>query len=146
MLPERRRRIRWITREEADRLLAELPEHLAAMVRFSLSTGLRQRNVLELQWTQVDLKRRIAWIHPDQAKGGRGIPVPLNADAMVVLREQQGGHPRFVFTYQGRPVKHVNTAAWKKALHRAGIVDFRWHDLRHYSEFRIIPSRTSPLR
>jgi len=131
MLPEPKRRIRWLTREEADRLIVELPEHLASMVRFSLSTGLRQRNVLELQWNQVDLKRRIAWIHPDQAKARRGIAVPLNADAIVVLRQQQGKHSSRVFTYQGRPVKQVNTAAWKKALARAGITDFRWHDLRH---------------
>lgn len=131
MLPEPKRRIRWITRDEADRLIAELPEHLAAMVRFSLSTGLRQRNVVALQWTQVDLKRRIAWIHPDQAKARQGIAVPLNAEAIVVLRQQQGKHSSRVFTYQGRPVKQVNTAAWKKALARAGITDFRWHDLRH---------------
>lgn len=131
MLPEPKRRIRWITRDEADRLIAELPEHLAAMVRFSLSTGLRQRNVVALQWTQVDLKRRIAWIHPDQAKARQGIAVPLNAEAIVVLRQQQGKHLSRVFTYQGRPVKQVNTAAWKKALARAGITDFRWHDLRH---------------
>ncbi len=39
MLPEPRRRIRWIAREEADRLLAELPEHLRAMAKFSLETG-----------------------------------------------------------------------------------------------------------
>ncbi len=131
LLPEPKRRIRWITRDEADRLIAELPEHLAAMVRFSLSTGLRQRNVVELQWMQVDLKRRIAWIHPDQAKAGKGIAVPLNADAMVVLREQQGVHSCFVFTYRGRPVKQVNGGAWRRALVRTGIEDFRWHDLRH---------------
>ncbi len=131
LLPEPRRRIRWLAREEADRLIAELPEHLAAMVRFSLSTGLRQRNVVNLQWNQVDLKRRIAWIHPDQTKARRGIAVPLNADAMVVLRHQQGKHPRNVFTYRGRPLKQVNSGAWRRALVRAGIEDFRWHDLRH---------------
>ncbi len=41
LLLEPRCRIRWLTRAEADRLTAELPTHLAAMVRFILSTGLR---------------------------------------------------------------------------------------------------------
>jgi integrase len=131
MLPEPKRRIRWLTHEEAQRLLAELPTHLQAMVRFSLATGLRQRNVMELEWSQVNLKRRQAWIHPDQAKARRAIAVPLNAEAMVVLREVQGNHPRRVFTYKGEPVRQVNTRAWTRALERAGIKDFRWHDLRH---------------
>ena len=76
MLPEPRRRIRWITREEAERLLVELPEHLRAMARFSLETGVRKANVTGLQWSQVDLRRRCAWIHPDQAKGRKAIAAP----------------------------------------------------------------------
>jgi integrase len=51
------RRIRWITREQAERLISHLPVHLAAMVRFSLATGLRQANVTGLTWQQVDLPR-----------------------------------------------------------------------------------------
>ena len=131
LLPEPKRRVRWLTREEADRLLAELPEHLEAMARFSLATGLRQRNVADLEWSQVDLGRRSAWIHPDQAKARRAIAVPLNAEAMLVLRRQEGKHPRCVFVYRGRPIRQVNTKAWKAALKRAGIENFRWHDLRH---------------
>ena len=41
MLKEPTRRIRFLTREEAQRLLAALPEHLADMAAFSLATGLR---------------------------------------------------------------------------------------------------------
>jgi len=132
MLPEPKRRIRWITREEADRLIQELPEHLKDMVHFSLATGLRKSNVTDLEWSQVDLERRLAWIHHDQAKAGKPISVPLNAEAMVVLRRQQGKHPVYVFTYQGHaPVRCVNGEGWRNALKRAGIRNFRWHDLRH---------------
>jgi integrase len=131
MLPEPKRRVRWLAEEDVERLLAELPEHLAEMARFTLATGLRQRNVTGLAWSQVDLERRVAWIHPDQAKARKAIAVPLNADALAVLRRQAGKHPERVFTFQGRPIAKANTRAWRKALGRTGIEDFRWHDLRH---------------
>jgi len=132
MLPEPKRRIRFITREEAERLIAELPDHLAEAVRFSLETGLRRSNVTDLQWSQVDLTRRCAWVHPDQAKARKAIPVPLNASAMLVLRRLQGKHEVYVFSYRGRaPVRCVNGQGWRDAVKRAGLKNFRWHDLRH---------------
>ena len=124
-------RVRWITRDEADRLLAELPEHLSDMARFTLATGLRRANVTGLEWSQIDIPRRVAWIHPDQAKARKAIGIPLNADAVDVLRRRIGRDAKWVFTYKGRPITQVSTAAWYKALERAGVEDFRWHDLRH---------------
>ena len=118
-------------REEAERLFVELPEHLRALATFSVETGLRKSNVTGVQWSQVDLRRRCAWIHPDQAKGRKAIAVPLSAAAILVLREQIGKHPVNVFSYRGKPIKQLNTKAWRRALRRAGIEDFRWHDLRH---------------
>lgn len=128
---EAKRRVRWITPEQAKTLLRELPIHQRDIVLFALSTGLRQSNVLKLDWSQVDLERRVAWIHPDQAKGRRAIHVSLNSTAIEVLVRQLGKHPERVFTYQGKPVAWANTRAWREALKRAGIEDFRWHDLRH---------------
>ncbi len=130
------KRIRWLTPAEAERLLAELPEHLADMARFSLETGLRRSNVTGLHWSQVDIVRRIAWIHPDQAKAKKAITVPLSDTAIAVLRRQvpKKRAPEYVdsvFVYHGKPVYQTVTAAWRKALKRAGIRDFRWHDLRH---------------
>jgi integrase len=128
---ESKRRIRWITPEQVRTLLAELPGHQRDLVLFALATGLRQANVLKLEWSQVDLARGVAWIYGDQAKGRRDIHVSLNSTALDVLSRQVGKHPSRVFTYRGNPVAWANTRAWREALKRAGIVDFRWHDLRH---------------
>lgn len=130
-LPEPKIRIRWLTQEEARRLISELPEHLKAMTTFTLATGLRESNVVNLQWSQVDMQRACCWIYADQAKGKKDIAVPLNNQAIKVIRDQIGKHQVYVFTYQGRNVNGCNNHAWKKALIRAGIENFRWHDLRH---------------
>lgn len=128
---EPKRRIRWIEPEQVQTLINELPVHLQDLVIFSLCTGLRKRNVTELEWSQVDLKRNVAWIHADQAKARKSIHISLNVTAMEVLNKQVGKHPVRVFTYRGKPIIQVNTKAWYKALKRAGIENFRWHDLRH---------------
>jgi len=130
-LPEPQMRIRFLTMGEAIRLISELPEHLAAMAAFSLATGLRQGNVTGLQWSQIDLAKRQAWIHADQAKGRKAIAVPLSGEAIEVLRGERFKHQTHVFTYMGKPVSKINGRAWRNALVRAGILNFRWHDLRH---------------
>lgn len=128
---EANERVRSLTPAEFERLLAELPEHLADMAVFAVATGLRQGNVKTLEWRYVDLERRHAWIPGSQHKNGRPHAVPLNAMALAVLKRQEGKHPTRVFTFRGRPIGQVNTRAWTQALERAGIEDFRWHDLRH---------------
>ena len=105
-------------------------EGKSAATVLSLATGLRAGKVTGLQWSQVDLTRRLAWIHPDQAKARKAIAVPLNAEALALIK-QVGKHRTHVFSYCGKPIIQLNTKAWYAALKRAGIADFRWHDLRH---------------
>ncbi|OIQ95298.1 tyrosine recombinase XerC [mine drainage metagenome] len=131
MLREPTRRIRFLTHNEAQRLIAALPAHLADMAAFSLATGLRRANVTGLEWSQIDLVRRVAWIHPDQAKARKAIAVPLNAEAILLIRKQIGKHELYVFSYNGHHITQVSTKAWYKGLAAVGIEDFRWHDLRH---------------
>ena len=128
---EENQRLRWLTKDEAATLLEELPEHTQAMMRFTLATGLRESNVTGLEWNQIDMQSRIAWIHADQAKSGNVIRVPLNEDALTVLRQQIGKHQRRVFTYRGQQVEKAGTKQWRAALKRAGIEGFTWHGLRH---------------
>ena len=123
-------RDRWLTRAEADRLIAACAPHLAALVRYALATGCRASEITGLEWERVDLARCTAWIN--QTKNGTPRGVPLNEDAVQVLREQLGKHPRFVFTHRGSPIRwELTNSGWHSALARAGIKDFRFHDLRH---------------
>jgi len=124
-------RIRWLTREEASRLLGCLPSHLRAMAKFTLNTGLRAGNIMGLQWSQINMANRNIIIHGDQSKNGKAFGVPLNREAIEILKAEMGRHHEFVFTYQGHRVRQCCTKAWRKALVRAGIENFRWHDLRH---------------
>lgn len=123
-------RDRWLTQEEADRLIAVCPPHLSAIVRFALATGCRAREITGLEWNRVDLDRQTAWLN--KTKNGTPRGVPLNTDAVAVLREQQGIHSKFCFTFRGEPIRwQLTNTAWHTALEKAGIRDFRFHDLRH---------------
>ena len=57
--------------------------------------------------------------------------MPLNAPALALLSKQMGKHQTHVFSFRGQPIRQVSTKAWYEAQARAGIQDFRWHDLRH---------------
>lgn len=72
--------------------------------------------------------RKLTWVHPNQSKNRKAISVPLNPDAMRLIASQSCKHPTHVFTYDGKPVTKLSTVAWYKALKRARIEDFRWHD------------------
>jgi integrase len=123
---EPKRRVRWLTPDEVRRLIAALPESHRDPALFAVLTGLRQANVYGLEWSQVDLEKALAWIHPDQAKARKAIAVPLCEDAVQLIARQPKSE-RFVFAVRKRPTDRV----WKRALEKAGIKDFRWHDLRH---------------
>jgi integrase len=96
LFPEPKRRIRWITPEQVSVLLKELPEHQRVTVTFALATGLRQSNVLGLKWADIDMTRRVAWVHHDESKSGVAMTVPINASAEAILRSQLGKHHEYV--------------------------------------------------
>lgn len=140
----RNKRVRWLEKEEAKRLIDECPEPLKSVVKFALATGLRRSNIINLEWQQIDMQRRVAWVNPEDSKSNRAIGVALNDTACKVLRDQIGNHHKYVFVHTKagrRPDGSVTPAvrkmrvddgrAWKSACKRAGIEDFRFHDLRH---------------
>lgn len=131
LFKETNSRERSLTPEQAKELLKALPEHQREMVLFALATGLRQSNVVKLEWRQVNLDLRHAWVAGSESKNRFPISVPLNDVAIAVLQRQLGKHPERVFTYRGKPIAWANTKKWRDTLKTVGIENFRWHDLRH---------------
>jgi integrase len=81
-------RLRWLTPEEANRLLGAARESrnadvVADLIDLSLFTGLRQAEALELTWDRVDRSRGVLLL--EATKSGRRRQVPLNEAADAVL-------------------------------------------------------------
>ena len=125
--PEPRRRVAFLSREQAESLIASLPERYRMPVRFALLTGLRRANVFGLRWENVNLDKSVVVVHADEAKAREMIVVPLNSQAKALLEALP--QPR-----QGRvwgDMDRVWANTWESACKRAGVPGFRFHDLRH---------------
>lgn len=123
---------RWITKAQFQKLKKELPPHASQMAWFAVATGLRRGNIFRLKWEAVDLKQRVLFVGASDAKSRKSGGYPLSADALGILKRQSGLHPVYVFTdHEGKaPIGSIKTT-WGKAVKRAGLGAFRFHDLRH---------------
>lgn len=135
-LPERNERTRCLSREEYRCLLEVAPWYLKPIIITAVNTGMRKGEVLSLKWDQVNLGRRTITLR--DTKNGKPRPVPLNSTMVDLLRDlmreraRRGSSSPYVF------VNPLNGDRWWKidngfraAVKRAGIEDFRFHDLRH---------------
>jgi integrase len=128
---EKQSRTRWLKKSEIIELKKYLPRHLSLMVDFTLATGLRASNLLNLQWADIDFETRILTIHADNFKNGKEHTIPLNQTALLILHQVYQQHSIWVFTYNKHRITQCNTRTFRNALKLAHITDFRWHDLRH---------------
>ena len=121
--------------EEQQRLIAELPPHLADMALFAVNTGCRDGEICNLRWEwKVDVPQlgTAVFIIPGaQVKNGDDRLVVLNTIAHSVVERQQGINPTHVFTYNGEPVTRMLNSAWMRARKTVGLPQVRVHDLKH---------------
>jgi len=133
---------RWLTLEEENKLLSISPKWLREIIIFAINTGLRQSEILSLQWPRVDLPRKTITILEDQKNQGRDT-LPLSERALTVLKERakvRRGETNFVFYNKlGRRITTRNLQrAFNSALKKSRIEKLRFHDLRHTFATRLV--------
>ncbi|GAB2723092.1 tyrosine-type recombinase/integrase [Halomonas garicola] len=141
-LKEPEGRIRWITRKEAGRLLAaardpERPHYLEPFIALALNTGCRRGELLGLEWERVDLKAQLIHLEAEHTKAKRRRSVPMNNAArqamlsLLQFRMRYCADTPWVFCNQnGQRIADIKKT-WATVCRKAGIQDFRVHDMRH---------------
>jgi integrase len=113
---------------------ADGADHLTSIVLLALNTGLRKGEIFGLRWTDVDLMRAQVTVRGDGAKSGQTRYVPLNGEALDVLRSWQRTTDRRGYVFPGRaegePLDDVKKA-WLPVVKAAKLTNFTFHDLRH---------------
>lgn len=126
-----RARTRYLSSEEKKRLLSVCSTELRRVVLFALKTGMRKGEILNLRWTDIDLTANR--IKVGKSKSGRSRFVPIHSDVLGVL---QGLPHRGEYVFPDQNGSRMTLYGWIRtqfegALDKAGIRDFRFHDLRH---------------
>jgi integrase len=116
-------------------------DHLQPTVIISLNTGLRQGELLSLNWSDVNIPGQQLSIRGANAKSGKTRHIPLNSDATMALRrwrQQSSDSNVLVFPgVKGKKIVAVKTA-WARLLKAAKLENFRWHDMRHDFASRLV--------
>ena len=128
-------RCRWLTVDEEQRLLKAAVPHLRALIAFAVDTGGRRSELFKLDWRDVNLER--GFVKFTKTKNGEDRSVRLTNRAKQVLMNLGAKEFGPVFTYREQAIKDVKTT-FDKARQKAGLNDFRFHDLRHSFASRLV--------
>jgi integrase len=135
-------RLRWLTEEEAARLLQACPPWLRDIVIVGLDTGLRRGNLVGLRWAWVQQHGTILMIPKQHVKGKVvSLTIPLTKQAAAVIgRQIRRLGCEWVFTDQrGMPYTPDQVSmAFYRAAKRAGLSDVGMHTLRHTFISRLV--------
>lgn len=131
--PKARGRDRRLNDGEEQKLveaLAEYGGYILPLFLFALETGMRRGEIVTLDWKDINFQGRTA-ISRD-TKNGEDRVIPLSTRALSILQSIPRHISGRVFPIRGDSA----TQAFKRCRERAGIEDFRLHDLRHEATSR----------
>jgi integrase len=118
-------------------------DHLRPLVLLALNTGMRRGELFSLRWENVRLGEKWLTVIAATSKSGQTRRIPLNAEALAVLtawRERQTETTGLVFPgVEGERLNNINKS-WNGVVKKAGLDNFKFHDLRHSFASRLVQS------
>ncbi|MFH1381234.1 MAG: site-specific integrase [Candidatus Omnitrophota bacterium] len=130
LFKENNQRLRYLEKEEISKLIDACSEHLRPIVIFALNTGCRKGEILKLKWHDLDFRNAI--VHLIDTKNGERREVPMN-DIVKKMLIGIPKHPDSLHVFcdkMGKPYGEIRKS-FSTALKKSGIIDFKFHDLRH---------------
>ena len=146
---ERDRANEWRRERSYDEMrpLGTYTDHLTPLVLLALNTGLRRGELFHLTWADVDLARAWIVVRGASTKSGQTRHVPLNRDALTVLRAWRAqaestdpvspSHLVFPGADAETPLEDIKTG-WRAIVKAAKVAAFRFHDCRHHFASRLV--------
>ncbi len=137
LLTEPRERVRFLSDTELTTVIEKAKAYapwMHAAVLVSLGTGIRRGELLRLEWKDIDFDRKTLTVLISKNTKRRAIHLPEPAIAALKALRKGGvvGQRHVFLDRSGAPAdKNYLTAHWRNVRQAAGLVDFRWHDLRH---------------
>jgi integrase len=125
----------FITDEQFTALAAELPSYLVPLATVGFQTGIREGELLKIEWHQIDFEAHLIRLLAGRTKGGKPRTCPfLGNMEEVLLKAKQDRDAHWpdcerVFYRLGEPIIDFR-GAWESACKRAGLPDLKFHDLR----------------
>jgi len=108
-------------------------DHLTPIVLLGLNTGLRKGELFSLDWSDINLKTKTLTVQGKTSKSGETRYMPLNTDAINILKQWRGQSIKSEFVFPAKGGKRLNNiqTSWENVIKDSKIKNFRFHDLRH---------------
>ncbi len=135
MLKENNVRKGFIEYEAYLALMKELPVHLRTVLTFGYFTGWRKGEIINLKWSQVDLREGTVRLEPGETKNTEGRTLYMEPELLEMVKKlykKRRMDCLYVFHHKGKQLVDFRKA-WETACTTIGMPDLLFHDLRRSS-------------
>ncbi|MFH0732913.1 MAG: site-specific integrase, partial [Candidatus Omnitrophota bacterium] len=139
LLKENNARLRFLSKEEIMRLLGNCAEHLKPVVTLAVFTGMRKGEILNLKWQDIDIQRGLINIYDSKNGSKREAYINETVKRALIAVRKNPESPYVFFRKDGKPYYSLRKSFFT-ACNKSGILDFRFHDLRHTFASQLVMS------